>query len=56
MVMIVVSVLLSTIYTNYCFVVRGEGIAPEIALTKSVMIDQRTGKHIRLFFCITHIH
>ena len=51
--MIVVSVLLST--NNR--VVRGEEIAPGIALTKSVIINERTGKHrlyIWSFFCITH--
>ena len=31
-------------------VVRGEGIAPEIALTKSVRINERAGKHIWLVF------
>ena len=43
MVTIVVSVLLSTIN---CIAVRGEGIAPEIALTKSVIINERTLENI----------
>ena len=53
MVMIVVSVLLSTIN---CIVVRGEGIAPEIALVKSVIINQQLeGIFVWLIFCITHM-
>ena len=46
MVTMVVRVLLST--TNYSSTWRG-AIAPEIALTKSVIINQRTRKHMCLF-------
>ena len=35
-------------------VVRGQGITPGIALTKSMIINQRTRKHFWLVFCITH--